>query len=469
MNNFKIFGLCAVFIASSQAKAAEAEWTFLTYIQADNNLWNYAYYNIYDMQVGIVDTAQVNVLIQWDQPGNNKTWRYKIVKGGKVEVDSVSQEMGVNPQQELINCASWVKSKYPAKKYAWVLWNHGSGIEDKSLRSVEDIDKLKNSWLELPGYNNAAAGKGILYDYTQSTFLSSQGLFNAFNQIKTILGKKISLLGMDACLMAMIEVIYQLKDAVEVFVGSQQTEPGYGWAYSSIIKALTSSPTRVSALQLGQAAVTAYNSFYKQLGETDYTQSAISIADLQPIKDNIDEMFSRVAECKKYKASAIKNAIISARNSAVCFYTASYIDLYSFYSKLLSQVQILKTLKSGEALDDDISYDQSRAHINKKPVAKPAKKKPIVKPTPIPTPNLTIQNYLKALTALETTLKNGLANILAAVKANAAGSADKGAMGLSIYYPHPKYPANQITSNYRTTVFATQSKWLQFISDNRGA
>ena len=86
-----ILGLCTIIVMSApfivKAAATVAEWTFLVYIQADNNLAPFADFNIAQMQRGIVaDSSRVNVLVQWDQPNNNKTWRYKIVKGGKVDV-----------------------------------------------------------------------------------------------------------------------------------------------------------------------------------------------------------------------------------------------------------------------------------------------------------------------------------------------------------------------------------------------
>ena len=49
----------------------------------------------------------------------------------------------------------------------------------------------------------------------------------ALSQIKDVLGQKIDLVGMDACLMAMVEVAYEIKDYVNILVASQETEPGY--------------------------------------------------------------------------------------------------------------------------------------------------------------------------------------------------------------------------------------------------
>ncbi len=129
-------------------KAAPKAWTLLAYIQADNSLADFASYNINAMQQGMLDDTNVNMLVQWDQPGNNRSWRYRIVRGGKIEDASLSSEMGVNPSQEIVDSMQWAVNSYPASHYGLILWNHGSGIEDycRSRLSVL-LQKHIHSWM----------------------------------------------------------------------------------------------------------------------------------------------------------------------------------------------------------------------------------------------------------------------------------------------------------------------------------
>lgn len=409
MNNLKkcflILSLGFIFFSFRIYAATLAEWTVLVYLQADNNLSPFAEYNIKDMQSGIyANSSLVNILVQWDQPRNNRTWRYKIVKNGRIEDESLTSEMGMNPGQEIVTCASWLKRKYPAKKYAFVLWNHGNGFSD-----ARNIDE-KN--------------RGILYDYTQNTFLTNQAMTQAFTQMKTILGHSVDIVGMDACMMNMIEVAYQLRGLANVLVSSEQTEPGYGWAYSGFIRPLTANPTGFDAKRLAQSIVTAYGTFYRSTGETDFTQAAFDMTYLTSIKTNIDNMVLLVNECKKYKSTQIKNAVIAARLKTLGFYVSDYVDLYSFYKKFYSQIyNIRKSIK-------------------------------------------VVSNYTKALDRLKVTLVQGLNLISASVIANAVGSSNADAHGVSIYFPSPAKPL-YIDSTYPLTLFAQQSKWLSFIKTNR--
>ncbi|MBW1675421.1 MAG: hypothetical protein JRF30_01090 [Deltaproteobacteria bacterium] len=79
----------------------------------------------------------------------------------------------------------------------------------------------------------------LLTDDTSGDALDNQELKNVLSGVSQRIGRKIDILGLDACLMNMIEVAYQLKDCVQVMVGSEEEEPFDGWPYH-ITKSFTS-------------------------------------------------------------------------------------------------------------------------------------------------------------------------------------------------------------------------------------
>lgn len=403
----------------SEAARSIAEWTFLVYMQADNNLEPYAVMNVNQMQKGIYsDSSKVNVLVQWDQPNNNKTWRYKIVKGGKIDVGSLDTEMGIDPQQELIDCATWVKKYYPAKKYAFILWNHGSGIEDITRNNF--FAHASDMWLELPGFP-----RGILYDDSQHTLLTNQALTNAFTHIKSILGQPVDLLGMDACMMAMLEVSYQLKGLVKVIAASEQVEPGSGYAYDAILNPLTKSPAAYDEKKLANLIVTTYATYNIAAKENDFTASAFDMNYIDLMKVNIDTFVLNVTACAKLNASQIKQAVITARKKSLTFYYVDYIDLYAFYSNMSNQVSILRKNSKTDAA------------------------------------------YVAALDTLNKTISQGMTLISKAIVANSVGSEDSAAKGIAIYYLDPNRASSSIDASYLTTLFAQNSLWLNFVKQYR--
>jgi hypothetical protein len=72
---------------------------------------------------------------------------------------------------------------YPAKYYAFIIWDHGNG------------------------WRRTTITRGISQDVTSNSIISSVGLKQAINQMNN----RINLLGMDACLMSTIEVAYQVR------------------------------------------------------------------------------------------------------------------------------------------------------------------------------------------------------------------------------------------------------------------
>src|SRR5262249_52878086 len=131
--------------------------------------------------------------------------------------------------------------RYPARKTALVLLNHGSGFyvppEMQSHRGAGNGDHGAS---RAPGHRRrpifhttrerlmdaAPASRGIAYDDGAGDCLDNQELKRVLAAAHQRLGRKVDLVGMDACLMTMIEVAYQLRDHAEVLVGSEETEPG---------------------------------------------------------------------------------------------------------------------------------------------------------------------------------------------------------------------------------------------------
>ena len=110
--------------------------------------------------------------------------------------------------------------------------------------------------------------------------------------ICTLLGKKIDLLGMDACLMNMVEVAYQLRDSVSYIVGSEIEEPFDGWPYTEILTYLTAKPTR-DAATFAKEIVRRYVNSYQGKNET-VTQSALDVSRIAEMTAKVDAPVEQV-------------------------------------------------------------------------------------------------------------------------------------------------------------------------------
>ncbi len=144
---------------------------------------------------------------------------------------------------------------------------------------------------------------------------------------KTLLGRKLDILGMDACLMSMAEVGYQMRENVEYTVGSEETEPLGGWPYDTILDALTKNPA-MTPLELSKLIVDKYVASY---GPGDgVTQSACDLS----VADKLATAVSALASALRTSLSdrAARQRILSIRYQAQSYEVADNIDLVDFCS-----------------------------------------------------------------------------------------------------------------------------------------
>jgi len=221
------------------------EWTVMIYLDADNNLESAGINDINEMEM-VGSSSKVNIVVQADRIPNydnsNDNWtttrRYYIMQDNDpFLINSQFNDLGelnMGDPQTLVDFASWAVTEYPAEKYLLVIWNHGGGFRS-------------------PAYS-----KGIAQDDTSGKdIITMPDLEYALSAISVQMGKNIDIVGMDACLMAMTEVAYQIKDCADILVASEENEPGDGWPYDTILAQLVSNP-HISPEQLAADIVDKY-------------------------------------------------------------------------------------------------------------------------------------------------------------------------------------------------------------------
>jgi len=287
-------------------------WTFMVYIAGDNNLDPAALTDIGEMaKVG--SSKDLNVVVQLDRARDRKTRRLYITKGGGYAKDCVEafDETNTGDPAVLEAFILWAMERYPADRYALVIWNHGGGWWDEGARR---------------------ARRNIAYDDSSGgDSLNNQELQEVLANVAQIRGKRIDVLGMDACLMAMLEVAYQLRDWVQITVGSEETEPFDGWPYDRVLEVLVKRP-RIGAPRLGREIVKAYIKSYQGKGE-DVTQSAFNLHALGDVVWNLDALSGELIADMGIRQ--VREAVAVARYYSPSFFDGEYLDLYRF-------VQVLK-------------------------------------------------------------------------------------------------------------------------------
>ena len=289
-------------------------------------------------------TKDVNCLVQIDRLEDRKTRRFLITKGGGYERDCLETfgETNTGNPKVLEDFLTWSMERYPAERYFLILWNHGSGWWEEArsraaaIKSPGARSLRTRSRASLFHHSTNATGhsthRSICYDDTSGgDALDNRELKDILARACTVIGKKIDILGMDACLMTMVEVAWQLRDTVEILVGSEIEEPNDGWPYAEIIAFLTTKPKSKTHI-VAKEVIKQYIASYRDEGES-VTQSAINTAATAEIIWTLNSLAAEILS----DFDKNRKLIQWAWERAPKFYDDNYLDLYAFARKLRSK------------------------------------------------------------------------------------------------------------------------------------
>ncbi len=151
-------------------------------------------------------------------------------------------EVNMADANTLVDFVVWAVNNYPADRYALIMSDHGMGWPG-GWSDPDPATRTRNN----PPLASAIGNNLYLMD-----------LDKALEKIRAETGiDKLDLIGMDACLMAHLEVFSALAPHARYAVASQETEPALGWAYTGFLNELKRNPSMDGAL-LGQHIVDSY-------------------------------------------------------------------------------------------------------------------------------------------------------------------------------------------------------------------
>ncbi|HEY5587252.1 MAG TPA: clostripain-related cysteine peptidase [Ruminiclostridium sp.] len=219
-------------------------------------------------------TKNVNVVVE---TGGSKKWQIAkisnkvnqrwLVQKNDIKLIKTLGNLSMGKQSTLQDFLIWGVKNYPAKKYAVIMWDHGSGA------------------------------KGFGYDENN---LSDPSL--SINEIKGALKaatatskQKFELVGFDACLMGNIETATGVKDYASYMVASEELEPGRGWDYTSALQALNKKPTSTGA-EFGKAIVDGYKKQATAQGTvSQITLAVVSLAKVSAVNTALDNFIKKAS------------------------------------------------------------------------------------------------------------------------------------------------------------------------------
>lgn len=314
----------------------------MVYLAGDNNLDSAGTVDLNEMK-RVGTNADINVIAQFDSARARGTTRFCLRKGGKLADDAVATLGVVNTGDPkfLNDFIAWGVKNYPADHYLLVLWNHGQGWDDTDIyageRSLRRLGSgpVRHALFRTPVRRMLTKAKSdknaraILLDDGAKDFLDNLEMKAVLAKTKKLLKRNVDVLGMDACLMSMAEVGYQVCGSVDYTVGSEQTEPGDGWPYDTILADLAKNPSMTPRELSCLVAKNYLASYGANEGVTqsacDLSQAAALVAQIKPL-----------ATAMSAASSADVQKILAARARVQSYEVPDYVDLVDLCSLLIN-------------------------------------------------------------------------------------------------------------------------------------
>jgi len=249
-----------------------ANWTILVYMDADNDLEQYAFEDINSMElVGSTDGMSVIVFVDFLEGAHApytgaKCYRitqdYNVgVIGSPELVSPLPSEPDMADWQTLRDFIVFGQSYAPADRYLLVVWDHGEGFY------------------------------GVCLDETSGHAMGIDELAQALS----VAVERIDVVAFDACMMAQLEVAYQVRNLTDVLVFSEAGIPLTGFPYEDILAA-TNSTSPFTPEEMANLIVSNYiqayapGGRYAYQGRTDVCLSAVRTSSLYGVVGALDDL-----------------------------------------------------------------------------------------------------------------------------------------------------------------------------------
>ena len=312
----------------------KSKWTILTYIAAHNNLQEMGKRSL-EQIIGVGSTPQVMHAVLFD--GMQGAGRYIVGDSGKIlpQYEIIANYDSGDPDR-LVEIARWVFEQYPAERYGLVLWSHGTGWMPHELQEVarqaRGDEDVTNKEVEQSSATTASPAlfrttvarimkqpsdqRAVCFDDGSQHSIDTVELENVTDSISTAIGQPLDLLGMDACLMASLEVAYQIRQSTRYLVASEELVPGTSWPYDTIFEKLKQEP-EMSGHDLAVLITNDYLDFYTKhtppLGSGDVTKVALDLSKVETISQAIDRLGKAIIAKMGSEAQTLWSAQVNTR------------------------------------------------------------------------------------------------------------------------------------------------------------
>ena len=351
-----------------------AHWDILYYFDSSDGLSQAAIKNITDLVRGYnenPDKDALNIYIQLhcldqdgsigDGPIGPEAYRYRVTPQGLVVCKSA--HLSYDCTQDLIDAARWAFEKSTAQHTMIIFSDHGGGIIDPIWHETEcggHWDAQEDALMILhKSKKNRQHYKALMMMREPRVYLSINELDKALSIIThdILPQKKFDIIGMDMCLMSLLEVTWTVAPYGKLYIASQDASSSYGWDYYQLFKNITHT---MHARDLADTVVTTYDQFYSALGSDEHTLAVVDLTKIDTVKNSFEKVCESLLKCITLYGNALVHDIKTLRPQLYCFHLVPmYTDLHQFYTHLLELLAGYEQTTEKEQLITRIKHAQN--------------------------------------------------------------------------------------------------------------
>jgi len=292
--------------------APDDKWTFMVYLDGDNNLEDYALLDFNEMEAGLKasgNSENINIIVLFDRrndgtsdTGWTETRTYRIAADDSADIISdqlatgFEAELNMGDPATLTDFLNFCQTEAPADHYALMFWNHGGGARSVTLPQPEVQSRHICE-------DESSPGDYLFMDEVQ------QGIKAAFPV-------GLDVVSMDACLMGTVEAAYEMRDLCNYYVASMSNVNSHGWNYADFFGRMAAGAGGGTAEDLAGLMVDSYRTF--TLNMPAESISSVRTAGLSSLKTKIDLLSAELYSADK------KVLIQNIRDNTYDFFEDSY-------------------------------------------------------------------------------------------------------------------------------------------------
>jgi hypothetical protein len=291
------------------------KWTFIVYLDADNNLDGAGYADMTEMEA-IGSNFDLNIIVLFDgrTVAGPDSHCYYIEPGSRTEIPLTlinsswtTGELNMGDPQTAIDFANYVFVEYPADKYLWDMWNHGG------------------SW-----------NWAMCEDETDGDHLTSLEVRSIYETLRVDTGKikLFDVAGYDECLMSDASVYYDEMPYIDYMCNSEDSIGFDGWEYDIVLGYMNSNLD----MDGEEAAFWVFQAYVDAYGTSD-PLTTMSVINAEMLATSLAPAINNLAQKGIHEITAHRANLRAAANGAQSWQGYFHQrDLYHFCELAIASI-----------------------------------------------------------------------------------------------------------------------------------